>query len=97
MINPSGIPFNMNDRILVKMTPHGRAYLAAQHAMFNMKTGRSIPYTPPKEQDGWSTWVVWEFANAFGPELYHGNPNPPVYMQCVLIPSERAKSEPTGA
>lgn len=59
---------NLNDRVKVKLTAHGRATLAADHAAFWKAAGRDMPYVPPKEdRDGWSEWQLWDLMQRLGP------------------------------
>jgi hypothetical protein len=80
------IAFNINQTVRVKLTQHGRAFHAMQHAMFNMKTGRDIRYTPPVEDaEGWSEWQLHELAHQFGEQLYNGNTELPFETNIQLV------------
>ncbi len=65
--------FNINDHVRVKLTDHGRAVHAADHAMLCAEVGISIPYDPPSEDaDGWSKWQLWVLMEAFGRHMGNG-------------------------
>ena len=69
---------NLNDSVRVKLTDHGRAVHAKEHADFwsNMSVmyGVDRPYTPPKEDaHGWSTSPLWHLMQVFGPQMSPGS------------------------
>ena len=53
--------FNVNDYVLVKLTPVGKDLLK--------KNDRPIP---DENSEGWSRWQLWELASAFGDHMYNG-------------------------
>ncbi len=64
---------NLNDSVRVKLTDHGRAVHAKDHADCWGSAGVIRPYTPPKEDaDGWSKWTLWVLMQTFGPHTYLG-------------------------
>jgi len=66
---------NINEYVRVKLTAHGRAVHAADHARRWAQHGRSMPYNPPEEDaEGWSRWQLWALMEAFGPHVGHGAP-----------------------
>lgn len=69
--------FNINEFVRVRLTDHGRAVHAANHAVFWAQAGRpGIPYTPPKEDaEGWSEWQMWSLMSAFGNHMHLGCKN----------------------
>lgn len=68
--------FNLNNKVRVKLTDLGRAALEADHATFWAKAGRTMPYTPPKEDaDGWSEWQLWSLMSALGGHVGMGFDN----------------------
>lgn len=84
------VHINLNDTVLVKVTPAGWAYAEAQWAIFNAQTGRSLPFALLRDQhqpdrDGWSRWQLWELANTFGAEMFNGNMALPIEMNAILI------------
>ncbi|MCY1206585.1 hypothetical protein D9M72_181580 [compost metagenome] len=80
------IRFNFNDRVRIRLTPHGRAFHAMQHVMFNMQNGTDLKYVPPVEDaEGWSEWHMHEIANQFGEQLYNGNAELPFETTAELI------------
>jgi hypothetical protein len=85
------IRFSLNDTVAIKLTPHGRAFLEAEHTMFNAKTGRSAPYAPPVEKEGVSMWQVWTLMNVFGGEMLPGNSDLPFYTDMYLASKTRKR------
>ena len=58
---------NLNDSVRVRLTEHGRR-LHREH--WNEKVGDAYPYQQPQEdEDGWSTWQLWELMATFGEHL----------------------------
>lgn len=64
------IEFNINEHVLIKLTDAGRKILEAQHA--KLYAPAHVPYTPPKEVDGWSEWQLWDLMSTFGPCMHLG-------------------------
>ncbi len=73
--------FNVNDRVRVKLTDHGRAVHRADEIAFwqsgncpSVVAKRQIDnYTPPVEDaDGWSSFVLWDLMNRFGKHMGMG-------------------------
>lgn len=86
--------FNLNDIVIVRLTVHGRAYHAAQHALFNAQTGKSITYVAPIEDGhGMSKWPLWLLMHTFGNVLFPGNLEMPFDIN-IGIPG--AKVEPAA-
>lgn len=69
--------FNVNDKVKVKLTPHGRAVHAADHITFWASIDGVITppaYAPPREDaEGWSEWQLWSLMAAFGQHMGPGN------------------------
>ena len=72
--------FNVNEKVRVKLTDHGRTVHAADHALF--WAGTTLPpekrpaYMPPKEDaEGWSEWQLWTLMEAFGKHTHMGCKN----------------------
>jgi len=64
---------NVNSTVRVKLTDHGRAVHAKDHADCWGSAGVIRPYTPPKEDaEGWSRWQLWVLMQTFGPHTYLG-------------------------
>jgi hypothetical protein len=70
--------FNINGKVRVKLTDHGRKLLASNHAEFWAGVGREpYPYTPPKEDaDGWSEWQLWCLMQELGRHIRMGSEAP---------------------
>ncbi len=67
--------FNINDKVRVKLTDHGRACLERNHVEFWAGIGRPAPYayTPPTEDaEGWSEWQLWSLMHELGPHTSMG-------------------------
>lgn len=62
---------NLNDEVLVKVTPEGEtAYQEYYRAVFK---GSSVDIpTLERDADGYSRMQLWEVANIFGPHMYMG-------------------------
>ena len=67
--------FNVNEKVRVILTDHGRAMHRADHEKFWLSVRLEVPpYTPPKEDaDGWSEWQLCELMEAFGPHTHLGS------------------------
>lgn len=57
---------NVNDKVRVKLTPHGEIILAMDEYA-----------TDKPDVDGWLEMPLWELMRVFGPVMFHGNPNLP--------------------
>ncbi len=68
--------FNVNDKVRVKLTDHGRQALRRRHA--DLWDGISPhQYEPPKEDaEGWSEWQMWDLMESLGHMWYMGGPPP---------------------
>lgn len=67
--------FNINEKVRVKLTDHGRAVHAADNDAFwsSIQHPSPPPYTPPKEDaEGWSEWQLWTLMEAFGKHTHIG-------------------------
>jgi len=64
---------NVNSTVRVKLTDHGRAVHAKDHADCWAGVGVIRPYTPPTEDaHGWSKWTLWQLMQIFGPHINIG-------------------------
>ena len=71
--------FNLNEKVRVKLTDHGRTCLERNHVEFWAGTRRTAlyAYAPPKEDaDGWSEWQLWNLMHELGPHTSMGSPVP---------------------
>lgn len=85
-MNTTGIQFNINNFVRVKLTNHGRAFHAMKHAMFNMQNGLDLKYEPPKEDaDGWSSWQLHDLMHSFGEQCFTGNGEPPFDITIEIV------------
>jgi hypothetical protein len=82
----TGMDFNVNDDVLVKLTDHGQAVHAADHAASWSRIGRYIPYTPPQEDaQGWSRWQLLALMKSFGAHMGAGEP--PCFEATIRLPT----------
>lgn len=75
MVSTKGttMEFNINDKVRVKLTDHGRKVLESDHNKFWKKVGKEVMYIPPVEDsDGWSSWQLWNLMQELGPHIYIG-------------------------
>jgi len=72
MLDARWCEFNLNHKIKVKLTEHGKKLLIRKWGKF--------PSWWRKDENGFATVQALEFMNTFGSELYMGNPK----MPCVL-------------
>ncbi len=69
--------FNINDKVRVKLTDHGRKILKSDHDKFWKSIGKEMVYTPPEEDsEGWSTCQLWILMQKFGSHMYLGGISP---------------------
>lgn len=67
------VKFNINDYVLVKLTPLGRVIHKANHIELFENAKFRPDYTPPKEDaDGWSKWQMHDLMSQFGHQLQLG-------------------------
>ena len=75
----SPVEFNINDHVMVKLTPYGRACLKKNYDELNAAYGGRLPFkhSPPTEdKDGWSRWQAWSLMADLGKHISMGM-NPP--------------------
>ena len=69
--------FNINDKVRVRLTAHGRAVHATSYAILcERKPALSAwLYRPPTEDaGGWSEWQIWSLMATFGAHTGRGMP-----------------------
>lgn len=82
---------NINHDVKVKLTDYGREICHKQWSdtMTYFDRRDKFPYVPPKEdENGWSTWQLWDLMNTFGEVLYMGNPKLPFETEIEIIENE---------
>jgi len=64
--------FNINNNVRVKLTDKGREIHRKKYD--NLWNGyHSLPYIPVEEdENGWSTWQLWQLMSNFGDSMYNG-------------------------
>lgn len=81
--------FNINHTVQIRLTDSGRKVYAAYRAR-NTETFRefNVKYNNVDEhledENGWSSWQLWEVMSIFGPFLDHGVN--PVFETTIIIP-----------
>lgn len=72
----SEVSININDKIKVKLTDYGkelyRGYLAEINALIRLPIS---PRVLEFDENGYTTFQLWEFMNIFGSEMFMGNKN----------------------
>lgn len=68
---------NINDRVRVRLTDHGREVHAKNHSEVwaFMPLDTRPEYCPPcEDENGWSEWPLWVLISDFGSHVYFGGP-----------------------
>lgn len=61
------INFNMNDLVLVKLTPFGREMLKKDHDELWNSNNTAYKYQPViEDEEGWSKWQMWVLMSFLG-------------------------------
>jgi hypothetical protein len=82
--------FNINDKVRVKLTDHGRAVMAANHAELLESLPKLPAFALPKEDaDGWSEWQLWHLMSEFGQHMINGAPL--CFEATIEIPESRSE------
>ena len=84
--------FNINDKVRVKLTDHGRKVYRDDHfAFWQDRSSRYVPsYVPPKEDaEGWSEWQLHALMAAFGSYCHMGSPVPFETTIELVLPQEQ--------
>lgn len=83
--------FNLNYKVRVRLTDHGRKLHREDHERFWMSVDRldmARDYHPPVEDaDGWSEFQLWVLMNTFG--QFMGMALPPVMNMTIQIPENQ--------
>lgn len=75
-------PFNINDTVRVRLTPHGRTIHRANHDAFIERVSEWggnpdwVYRAPEEDAHGWSEWQLWSLMEQFGPHIHLGGRNP---------------------
>jgi len=66
-------PVNMNDKVGVRLTPHGHTCLRNEHDRLFANLPSPPVYERPKEDgDGWSEFQLWDLMHRLGAHYYLG-------------------------
>jgi len=80
--------FNINYRVKVKLTDHGRKLHKEKHQRFWLNAGRpdlaGSYISPPEDGEGWSSWALWELMSDFGEFIHVASPL--VFETVIQIP-----------
>ncbi len=70
--------FNVNDKVRVRLTEHGKTLHREDHAKFWAHLGKKEPpyISPGEDENGWSEWQMWALMQDFGPHMTLGSPVP---------------------
>lgn len=83
---------NLNDEVKVKLTEAGIKILEDRHNYFLKQFGDRATaikalgeFKAPKvDENGYSSFQLWELMNIFGQAMYNGNPNIPFEMNIAI-------------
>lgn len=82
---------NFNDRVLVRLTEHGRRILEERHEEMRQKLPSYPSYVPRKTNDeGQVSFQIWDLMNTFGPHMHLGSNKLPIEAD-LTFPSLSAK------
>lgn len=75
------IEFNINDEIKVKLTECGKDVL------LKYRDRKDFPeyYSNCIDDDGYCSFLFWEFTNIYGRHFYNGQPNQFIVNNTILI------------
>lgn len=65
---------NLNEHIKVKLTDYGKEVYYHQFDHINNRYGREVckPFTPRVDEDGYTSFQLWEFIHIYGPYISVG-------------------------
>ena len=67
---------NVNDEVLVKLTPYALALMVENHfKLFNGARYAPRFEAPTADAEGWSRMQLWRVMKEFGSAMYNGNLN----------------------
>ncbi len=69
----NAMKFNINHEVKVRLTNVGRNVLKKQDEDMKKKYDfKKFHSMPQEDEEGWSTWQLWNLMQTFGSELYNG-------------------------
>lgn len=74
------VELNLNNRVYVKLTDEGRAYLKSYIEAMNLPSedeNALYKYSIRADGEGWTRYQLWELMHIFGPIMNMGNPVAP--------------------
>lgn len=84
--------YNINHKIKVKLTEHGKAILGHELAdtmsmLITLKFFEDyVPY--PEDEDGYITFQLWDFMRIFGSHFYMGDPLIIEHNEIIFLDAE---------
>lgn len=87
---------NINDKIKVKLTEHGRSILEKDvtDALSRLKGFNSSDYSPYHTDDeGYTEFQLWNFMRIFGPYFWNGCPQIIEHNEIIFIPKINQNKE----
>ncbi len=85
---------NINDKVKIKLSPHGRDILLektrtllADHPDQLQKFNSGLGVFHEKlagDEEGYTTWQLWEVMHYWGDQCYNGQPNMPFEAEVVI-------------
>lgn len=87
---------NLNDNIRVKLTDLGKDIYYHQYDRLNNAFGRQIckPSMPKVDEDGYTTFQLWEFMELYGAHIGMTLPNVIEPLEIVYERQEGVNDEP---
>ena len=76
--------FNINNMVQIRMTQSGHQDYADHLASLGAFSSAGLVDYHPEDENGWSTWQLWEVMSVFGPHIDHGVE--PVFETTIIIP-----------
>ena len=70
------VHINLNEQIKVKLTDYGRDIFYHRHDEFNKRFSFLLPpHYPEVDENGYSTFQLWDFMNIYGEYINIGSRN----------------------
>ena len=77
---------NLNQKVKVKITPVGKAYLRRRHKeLFGNIQGHLKFKLPDEDADGYSVWQLWDLMGRIGGACQYPTLAPPIDPEIELI------------
>lgn len=86
--------FNLNDRVRVKLTDTGRRIHRLDHDKYSVTCPKLTYFEPETDEQGWSTFQLWDLMKLFGSHIYMGMPELPFETGMELLHDQRTTPHP---